>query len=69
MAEPTPCGFHDMNGNVSEWVNDWYFAYPSSKKRSLQDSNDPVEREVRGGGVNLQLIHLESAHRHLSNSG
>jgi len=50
-ADVSPYGVQDMAGNVSEWVGDWYQAYPGS---TLQDRYfGRLHRVIRGGGAGL----------------
>ena len=39
-----------MAGNVAEWVNDWYDAYPKNKSDNYTGPNSGEYRIVRGGG-------------------
>jgi formylglycine-generating enzyme required for sulfatase activity len=48
-----PAGFHDLGGNVAEWVNDYYSVYPGEAERLVRDPLGPVSGEhrvVRGAG-------------------
>ena len=59
-----PWGFHDMHGNVWEWVWDWY-----SERYSTDTGNDPMgpktgdRRVLRGGSFGVAAVYLRSAHR------
>ena len=44
----SPYGVYDMSGNVWEWVNDWYDAYPGSEYQN--DNFGQSNRVIRGGG-------------------
>ncbi len=61
---PNKNGLHDMHGNVSEWVQDWYDRYPSNHQ------SDPIGpdynwrgRVIRGGSWCDGAGILRSAHR------
>jgi formylglycine-generating enzyme required for sulfatase activity len=48
-AQPT--GFHDLGGNVAEWINDYYAVYPGQAERLVTDPTGPASGDhhvVRG---------------------
>jgi len=47
-ANRSPYGVYDMSGNVWEWVQDWYDAYPGSDYR--HKAMDRSNKVLRGGG-------------------
>lgn len=54
VAERTPNSYslYDMAGNVAEWVNDWYGAFPTKESENYTGVLQGSARVVRGGGWN-----------------
>lgn len=58
----SPCHGYDFSGNVWEWTNDWYQAYPGSDARS--DDFGEKYRVVRGGSFFLASSLVRAAYRY-----
>ncbi|MDE1940501.1 MAG: formylglycine-generating enzyme family protein [Patescibacteria group bacterium] len=56
-------GLYDMHGNVSEWCQDWYGAYPNGTVVDPQGPTSGSLRVVRGGSWADHGVSLRSAAR------
>ena len=65
MKAPNGLGFHDMSGNVSEWVNDWYASnyYASSPAMDPTGPTSGTLRVMRGGSWFSLEDQLRSSNR------
>lgn len=62
--KPNAFGLYDMNGNVGEWVNDWYGNYTAAPQTDpSQDDWAGVYKILRGGCWNSVCNNLRSACR------
>lgn len=60
---PNPNGLYNMNGNVSEWVWDYYGAYPTEEQTDPTGPDSGSLRVYRGGGWNDFAKNMRSAYR------
>ena len=60
---PNAYGLYDMGGNVAEWTNDWYAAYPTTAQENYTGANSGDYKVVRGGGWPDKAPALASAER------
>lgn len=60
---PNQYGLYDMNGNVDEWVHDWYGEYSSQSQIDPQGPETGSHRVVRGGRISDESKGLRSARR------
>jgi formylglycine-generating enzyme required for sulfatase activity len=62
-------GFHDMLGNVWEWVNDWYGGYTSGAQTDPTGSVSSTNRVFRGGSWSAGTDVVRSSYRYDATPG
>jgi serine/threonine protein kinase len=67
---PNPWGFHDMHGNLFEWVEDAFADYPGADaKESPAVATGSVDRVLRGGSWVMSRRGLRAAFRNYAPPG
>ncbi|UCE04942.1 MAG: SUMF1/EgtB/PvdO family nonheme iron enzyme [bacterium] len=61
--KPNAFGLYDMSGNVSEWINDWYYDYSGEQQIDPTGSETETYHFVRGGNWGNEATFLRSANR------
>ena len=64
-------GVHDMAGNVSEWVQDWYdqFYYQTAPMMNPTGAENKKNRVFRGGSWDARKVDIRAGKRFAANPG
>ncbi len=65
QLKPNGWGLYDMEGNVYEWVADWYGLYPSAEVVDPQGPTSGTFRVARGGGWHSSPARVRPAVRNI----
>jgi formylglycine-generating enzyme required for sulfatase activity len=66
QKQPNGWGFFDMHGNVAEWCEDGYVAYPSGSVNDPAGSAAAAAKVYRGGGWDSAASLCRAATRNAS---